>query len=98
MAKESTHLDLTLPPRGDDEPIGQWLVSSLRSAILRGRLPPGARLPSTRNMARMNSNCSRQSNDCRRFFQRISRQARSSSASCSASARTLIASIPAAFG
>ncbi|MBZ0114840.1 MAG: PLP-dependent aminotransferase family protein [Thermoanaerobaculia bacterium] len=43
---------LTLPPRSAEGAIGRWLYDALRSAILDGRLRPGSRLPSTRQLAK----------------------------------------------
>src|SRR5579863_7487060 len=51
MAKRTTRFQLTLPPRLPGAPAGRWLYDSLRQAILAGRLPPGAHLPSTRDVA-----------------------------------------------
>jgi GntR family transcriptional regulator / MocR family aminotransferase len=42
---------LSLTPR-DAAPANRWLCSGLRAAILEGRLPPGTRLPATRDLAR----------------------------------------------
>lgn len=44
-------LTLSLPPRDGDLPAGRWLCSALRAAILDGRLPTGAQLPATRDLA-----------------------------------------------
>src|SRR5579864_4575186 len=52
MPKQTTHLPLILPPREPGQPAGRWLVAGVRAAILEGRLRPGARLPSTRDLAR----------------------------------------------
>lgn len=52
MPKTATTLPLPLPqppPRG---PRFRWFYEELRSAILGGRLQPGARLPATRDLAR----------------------------------------------
>jgi GntR family transcriptional regulator/MocR family aminotransferase len=51
MAREATSLPLNLssPPPGTG--LYRWLYDSLRSAILEGRLHPGARLPATRDLA-----------------------------------------------
>ncbi|HEV2643231.1 MAG TPA: PLP-dependent aminotransferase family protein, partial [Candidatus Elarobacter sp.] len=38
-------------PRPPETPAGQWLCAALRREILDGRLRPGARLPSTRDLA-----------------------------------------------
>jgi GntR family transcriptional regulator/MocR family aminotransferase len=52
MAKQSSTLPLNLqqPPAGT--PLYRWLYEELRAAILAGRLPSGARLPATRDLAR----------------------------------------------
>src|SRR5579862_717187 len=49
---QTTHLPLMLPARGPSQPAARWLVAGVRAAILEGRLRPGARLPSTRDLAR----------------------------------------------
>ncbi|HEY9514107.1 MAG TPA: PLP-dependent aminotransferase family protein [Gemmatimonadaceae bacterium] len=51
MAKRTTTLALALPPRVPGTPAYRWLCIALRSAILDGRLRPGARLPATRDLA-----------------------------------------------
>jgi GntR family transcriptional regulator/MocR family aminotransferase len=51
MAKLTTVFHLTLPPRDPSIPAYRWLYASLRTEILYGRLRPGARLPSTRDLA-----------------------------------------------
>lgn len=51
MGKSETFQDLSLDPPADDEELGHWLYSQLHAAILDGRLKPGARIPSTRNLA-----------------------------------------------
>jgi len=51
MAKETTTFGLALPPRSPGLPAYRWLYSSLRAEILDGRLRPGTRLPSTRDLA-----------------------------------------------
>ncbi len=51
MPKVDAFQDLTLDaPRGDQE-LWRWLYEALRAAIVEGRLGPGTRLPSTRNLA-----------------------------------------------
>jgi GntR family transcriptional regulator / MocR family aminotransferase len=55
MAKETTTFGLALPPRSPGLPAYRWLYSSLRAEILDGRLRPGTRLPSTRDLARQYS-------------------------------------------
>src|ERR1700761_9092975 len=52
MARRTAQLSLPLPHRPAGSPAGQWLYAALRAAILEGRLPPGARLPATRDLAR----------------------------------------------
>jgi GntR family transcriptional regulator / MocR family aminotransferase len=47
----STH-DLVLHERPPGTPLSHWVYQELHQAILAGRLPPGARLPSTRDCAR----------------------------------------------
>jgi GntR family transcriptional regulator / MocR family aminotransferase len=51
MAKLTTAFGLALPPRNPGVPAYRWLYVSLRAEILHGRLRPGARLPSTRDLA-----------------------------------------------
>ena len=51
MAKLATAFELALPPRNPNTPAYRWLYASLRAEILYGRLRPGARLPSTRDLA-----------------------------------------------
>jgi GntR family transcriptional regulator/MocR family aminotransferase len=51
MGKLATAFELTLPPKDPNTPAYRWLYDSLRAEILRGRLGPGARLPSTRDLA-----------------------------------------------
>src|ERR1700720_1024468 len=51
MPKQTTHLPLILPRRGRGQPAARWLLAGVRAAILEGRLRPGARLPSTRDLA-----------------------------------------------
>jgi GntR family transcriptional regulator/MocR family aminotransferase len=52
MPKLATFLPLSLsaPPPGT--PLHRWFYGELRSAILEGRIAPGARLPATRDLAR----------------------------------------------
>jgi len=52
MPRQNASLDLVLPPRGQGTTATRWLYGALRSAILDGRLRPGARLPATRDLAR----------------------------------------------
>ena len=51
MARETTSLPLSLPAPPPGQDLYRWLYSELRSAILDGRLRPGARLPATRDLA-----------------------------------------------
>src|SRR5690242_2381507 len=51
MPKLTSVLELALPPKRGDLAAYRWLYSSMRDEILRGRLRPGARLPSTRDFA-----------------------------------------------
>lgn len=52
MSKSSLQIELPLaPPRGEESLLA-WLYRELRSAVLSGRLKPGARLPSSRNLAK----------------------------------------------
>lgn len=51
MAKAETFQDLSLSTRQANQELWRWLYGELRSAILAGRLRPGARLPSTRSLA-----------------------------------------------
>ena len=51
MPKRATSLELTLPHREPGAPAYRWLYDTLREAILAGRLRPGSKLPSTRDLA-----------------------------------------------
>jgi hypothetical protein len=51
MPKRTSTHDLVLHERPTGMSITHWVYHELREAILAGRLPPGARLPSTREMA-----------------------------------------------
>jgi GntR family transcriptional regulator/MocR family aminotransferase len=51
MAKRAATFELALPPRDPRISAYRWLYAALRSAILEGRLHPGARLPATRDLA-----------------------------------------------
>lgn len=51
MSKRTTAFEITLPPRDRGTPVSCWLYETLRSSILDGLLRPGARLPSTRDLA-----------------------------------------------
>jgi GntR family transcriptional regulator/MocR family aminotransferase len=52
MSKRTATLPLVLPPREAGSPAARWLYATLRAQILAGRLPAGARLPATRDLAR----------------------------------------------
>jgi GntR family transcriptional regulator/MocR family aminotransferase len=52
MPKAVSSLDLTLNERPAHVPLTRWLREELRRAILDSRLPPGTRLPATRDFAR----------------------------------------------
>ncbi len=52
MPKQPSSLALALPPRDVDTPPARWLCAALRDEILDGRLRPGSRLPSSRDLAR----------------------------------------------
>lgn len=49
--RRAGHIELALEPRQQGVPLQRWLYESLRAAILGGSLAPGARLPSTRDLA-----------------------------------------------
>ena len=51
MARRTTAFDLTLPLPDGHRPGYRWLYEALRGEILDGRLRPGTRLPSTRDIA-----------------------------------------------
>ncbi len=51
LPKTPPALTLALPPRAPDKPAYLWLCDVLRSGILAGHLPPGTRLPPTRQLA-----------------------------------------------
>lgn len=51
MTKKSSTLPLNVHQPKAGVPLYRWLYEELRSAILAGRLPPGARLPATRELA-----------------------------------------------
>jgi GntR family transcriptional regulator/MocR family aminotransferase len=55
MSKEETFQDLSLAPRSGKQNRWRWLYAELRGAILDGRLKPGARMPSTRNIGKQYS-------------------------------------------
>ena len=52
MPKQPSAFALALPTRDGDVPAAQWLCGALRDEILDGRLRPGSRLPSSRDLAR----------------------------------------------
>ena len=52
MAKLATSFTLALRPREPGMAAARWLALAIRDEILEGRLRPGARLPSTRDLAR----------------------------------------------
>jgi len=52
MTKQPSSLSLALPLRDVATPAAHWLCAALRDQILDGRLRPGSRLPSTRDLAR----------------------------------------------
>ena len=51
MSKQTGVFELVLPPRSPNLPAYSWLYDSLRAEILGGRLRPGMRLASTRDLA-----------------------------------------------
>jgi GntR family transcriptional regulator/MocR family aminotransferase len=53
MAKTISSFELTLHRRPEDQTRATWLYNELRTAILDGRLKYGARLPATRDFARL---------------------------------------------
>jgi GntR family transcriptional regulator / MocR family aminotransferase len=50
MSRRITSFPLSLPARPNGTGLYRWLYEELRSAILRGQLHPGARLPATRDL------------------------------------------------
>ena len=52
MPKQATSLPLSLSAPLAGVPLYRWFYDELRSAILGGRIAPGARLPATRDLAR----------------------------------------------
>ena len=52
MPKHATSLPLSLPAAPAGTPLYRWFYDELRSAILEGRIAPGARLPATRDLSR----------------------------------------------
>ena len=53
MSKRAGIPPIALPPREAGVTASEWLCTALRSAILEGRLPRNARLPATRELARL---------------------------------------------
>src|SRR6201996_2594411 len=51
MAERTAPYSLLLPTRDPGTPAIRWLYTALRADILAGRLPPGSRLPATRDLA-----------------------------------------------
>jgi GntR family transcriptional regulator / MocR family aminotransferase len=51
MPKAVSSLELSLKSGSRQQTLTKWLYGELRSAILEGRLAPGARLPSSRDLA-----------------------------------------------
>lgn len=51
MAKQTAAFEIAVPARNPKLPAYRWLYQSLRAEILGGRLRPGMRLPSTRDLA-----------------------------------------------
>jgi GntR family transcriptional regulator/MocR family aminotransferase len=49
--RRAEQIELALAPRPEGISLQRWLYDELRKAILTGTLPPGARLPSTRDLA-----------------------------------------------
>ena len=52
MPKQTAGFTRTLPPREPGGPLARWLYLAVRAEILEGRLRPGARLPSSRDLAK----------------------------------------------
>ena len=51
MPKRVTAFELMLSPRDPKTPAYRWIYGTLRTEILEGRLRPGSRLPSSRDLA-----------------------------------------------
>jgi GntR family transcriptional regulator/MocR family aminotransferase len=49
--RRATEIEIALKPRPDGMQLQRWLYEEIQAAILAGRLTPGARLPSTRDLA-----------------------------------------------
>ncbi len=54
VPKKQADVALTLGPRPHGATLLRWLYDGIRTGIIEGRLAPGARLPSTRTIARQN--------------------------------------------
>src|ERR1700730_15292842 len=54
MPKKPIYQELAFNPPKSEQTLQEWLFRELRSAILDGRLRPGARLPSSRSLALRN--------------------------------------------
>jgi len=52
MPRRGPAFELMFPPRNPGVPAYRWLYAAVRGEILTGRLRPGTRLPSTRDLAR----------------------------------------------
>ena len=53
MPRKPSHFALMLPAREPGAVAARWLYAALRAGILEGRLRPGARVPATRDLARL---------------------------------------------
>src|ERR1700741_1889394 len=51
MPKRVTPFELMLATRDPEMPVYRWIYGALRTEILEGRLRPGSRLPSSRDLA-----------------------------------------------
>jgi len=51
MPKKPIYQELAFNPPKSEQTLQEWLFRELRSAIFDSRLPPGARLPSSRYLA-----------------------------------------------
>jgi GntR family transcriptional regulator / MocR family aminotransferase len=51
MPRRAEDREFVLPARTEQVSLQRWLYGELRGAILNGRLTPGTRLPSTRDLA-----------------------------------------------
>jgi GntR family transcriptional regulator / MocR family aminotransferase len=51
MPKKVTAFELMLPARDQETPAYRWIYAALRTEILEGRLRPGSRVPSSRDLA-----------------------------------------------